>query len=192
MKKWILVFLLINHYALIAQIENDSTDIAISLTNYSFYYNTKLNNGTTSLGTTFHINTNGKLTIQLGFLYDFKKYIFYEKRIDYNNGTFYYDPVEHINLFFPLFLNYNYLTSEKVKLFLVSGVIFGGQNSMNENNRAFKLSNLNIIGGAGISYQLFKFLSIRSYPSIRYNSHIFFPGISFDLSFPFNSKKCLL
>ncbi|MBI4646072.1 MAG: hypothetical protein HY738_05600 [Bacteroidia bacterium] len=171
---------------------NDTNDISVNATNYLFAYNMKLKYGSYSIGPTISLNTNGKLTLQFGLLYDFKKYIYYEKRIDYSTGSFYYESVEHINLFVPLFLHYNYFNSDKISSYLTAGFLLGGQNTIDENNKAVKTSNINFICGAGISYRPLKRLALRIYPTIRYNTGYFFPGISMDISFLFNSKKLLL
>lgn len=172
-----------------AKTARDTNDISVNITNYTFSYNTRFKNGSYAIGPTVTLNTNGKITLQFGLLYDFKKYIFYEKRIDYSNGNIYYAPVEHINLFIPVSLQYNYFTANKIYLYLTAGCMIGGQNTLNENNTAMKTSNLNLTGGTGMSYHPLKWLTLRIYTTIRYNTGYFFPGVSADLSFLFNSKK---
>ena len=192
---WIALFILTAFFSLdtfAQQNTKDTNDISVNATNYLFAYNMKLKDGSYSIGPTISLNTNGKLTLQFGLLYDLKKYIYYEKRIDYSTGSFYYEPVEHINLFVPLFLHYNYFNSGKISSYLTAGVLLGGQNTIDENNKAVKTSNINFICGAGISYRPLKRLAFRIYPTIRYNTGYFFPGISMDISFLFNSKKLLL
>ena len=160
-----------------------------SINYYLFSFNTKFNNGSYAIGPTATLNTDGKTTLQFGLLYDFKKYIFYEKRIDNSNGIFYYVPVEHNNLFIPLSLQYNYFSSDKISLYFTAGIMIGGRNTMDENNIAIETSNFNLTCGSGISYHALNWLNLSTYPTIRYNAGHFSPGVSADISFLFKSKK---
>lgn len=188
-----LICLIVLPIDIFAQQNNrDTNDISVNITNYLFSYNTKFKNGSYAIGPTVSLNANGKITLQLGLLYDFNKYIFYEKRIDDSNGNIYYAPVEHINLFIPVSIQYNYFTSDKITLYLTAGGMIGGQNIMDENNNALKTSNFNLTCGTGISYHALNWLTLRTYPTIRYNTGYFFPGVSVDISFLFNSKKTSL
>lgn len=170
----------------IAQTANDSNDVAIGLTNYSFFYSTKFVYGTNATGPTFYMNTNGKLSMQLGLLYDFKKYIFYEQVTHIQVDT-----MTGINLFVPVLLHYNYFTSNKFNLFLTGGILLGGRYYLNENNKTMSTNGITLIGGTGISYRISRLLPIRASLTIRYASENIFPGIILDLPFSFNSKKCL-
>lgn len=169
------------YYSLtIAQTVNDSNDIAIGLTSYSFSYNTKFKQGTSSIGPTFLINTNGKITVQMTALVDFKKYKYYE----YNH--FQTDSFVELNFLLPVFFQYNYCVKKNIRYFLTAGIVIGGNHYIDDNNETKKIDAFNIIAGTGISYNVFKGMYIRAYPTLRYSTRNIFPGFFLDLSFPFN------
>lgn len=185
MGKWFLIFLSINHFFSIAQTANDTNDIALGITNYFFAYSTKLANGSNAIGPSFHLNTNGKLTIQISALIDFKKYEYYK----YNH--FQTDTFTELNFFLPLLFYFNYYRNNKIHCFLTSGIVIGGNYYVDENYNTNKTNGFNIIAGTGISYYIFNRLQIRACPTLRYSERNFFPGLFVDISIPFNSNKCL-
>ena len=81
----------------IAQNENDTSNINIGITTYAFAYNTKFGEGSTAIGPSLFLNED-KLAIQIGFLYDFNKYITLEK-VDQTN----YIKVKYSHFYLPFF-----------------------------------------------------------------------------------------
>lgn len=176
MKKWILFFLLINHYAGIAQTDRDSADIAIGITNYFFAYTPNIINGSNAIGPGFHLNSNGKFSMKISALIDLKKYE-YNKYNHFKTDTF----IE-LNFFLPLLFNYNFYMNKKINCFLTLGAVIGGNYYVDNNNDTQKTNGFNIIGGTGFSYFPFKNLQIQLYPTLRYSERNVFPGFFVDLS----------
>lgn len=166
-------------------------DIAINATCYSFTFNNGNHNGSYAIGPSININTDGKISIQLGLLYDLKKYVFYEKHLSYTSGNFTYIAVNHYNIFLPLSLSYNYFRSERLTLFVTPGIMIGGINTLNEYNKAEALNPLNITLGAGISYKPTSRLKLQAQPLVRYNSSHYFPGIMMNIGILAGEKKQL-
>lgn len=160
---------------------SDDKDISINATSYFFAYDMKFKGGSTALGPTLTLNTNGKISVQFGFLFDLKKHVYYEKR-----GPFNYDPIEYINVFVPFSLQYNYFNSDKITLYLTGGFVLSGLNKRAGNSTIFDLTL-----GTGIAYHPLNWLAVRTYPTIRYNLENFSPGVSVDIGYLFSSKTLL-
>ena len=168
--------------------KTEDIDISINATGYFFAYNKGLRDMSYALGPTVTLNTKGKLSLQFGLLYDFKKYVYYERRLDNNTGIFYNASFEQVNLFIPLSLQFNYFRSEKITLYVVGGFLIGGMNIINENHIAEETSIYNLTLGTGISYRPLNWLALRTYPNLRYNAGLFFPGLSIDVAFLINRE----
>jgi hypothetical protein len=175
-----------------AQEKSDIKDMSISLTNYFFTYTENYNAGSYALGPTVKLNSDGKISLQIGVLYEFKKYTYFRSVIDYTNGVITVVPYDVFNLFIPLYLHYNYLRKERISYNMVAGVMLGGHNTLLENNRATQTTNFNFYFGTGLTYKIKNSITLSPSISIRYNGGYYHPGIMFDISFIFNSNKLLL
>lgn len=163
--------------------QNSERDIAFNLSNYSFAYNFEMNKGTNASGLTMTLNTNGKFMLQFGLLIDYRKYLFYDGLASNHYATY------HSNIFLPLLGHYNYHQSGKTRLFLTSGVIIGGQNTISLDDQVMTLGIMNLMIGTGFTFPCLDWLNINLFPNIRYNTRYFFPGLSIDISFLFKSKS---
>lgn len=188
MKKIIFLIGLFFSFQLLAQ-EAGSPDMSLSASGYLFSYNSKLQNCSFASGITMSLNTDKKIVLQYGFLYDFKKYIFYEKGFDSVNGSMTYIPVTRYNLFFPLLIHYRYLLKENFSMFATAGFIIGGKYSIDEYGDATEGGSYNAFVGSGISAKLFKSIMISAYPEIRFKEGTIMPGFSLDVSYMFRSGK---
>ena len=110
--------------------QKDSNDVSIGITTYPFAYNATFKEGTTATGISLFSNTNEKLSIQLGALFDFKRYVYYEQ-VTHLHG----DTIIGLNLFLPLILHYRYNVNNNINYFLTAGIILGGKYYLDKNNK---------------------------------------------------------
>lgn len=162
---------------------SDDKDMSINATCYFFAYDMNFKDGSYAVGPTLSVGTNEKFWVQIGLLVDTRRYIFY------TGGIMSPTRVEQKNLFVPFTFQYNYFNSDKIELYVTSGIIFSGRDLIEKTNRAVVTSFFNLTFGTGISYRPFSRLALRTYPSVRYNFESFSPGISVDISYLFSSKK---
>jgi len=172
----ILIVIATNAFA--QELTTDNKNVAVSLTSYLYAFNTKLEMGSYAMGPTVLLNANGKLAFQFGALFGFRKY-----RYESSMGPSYY-----YNVFIPAIIQYNYLSTDRITLDANLGAVFGGRHILSENNRAHQIGGLSLVFGTGIAWRLLQWLAVRTYPTIRYNSGNFYPGISFDISLLFEGK----
>jgi hypothetical protein len=179
----ILLLIFFTNFHLWSQNSNDTsrTNKCISLTTYPFAYDTKMHNGSIASGPSFLL-CGKRLCMQIGLLYDFKKYIYYE-----HITHFQIDSARGFNLFFPLLFHYSYYIHKRINCFITAGAILGGRYYIDENNYTRQARGLNLIAGTGISFNIFRNFHMRVMPSLRYKG-VFFPGALVDFSFQLNKK----
>lgn len=125
-----------------------------------------------------------QISLQIELLFDFNKYIYYEK-----NNPFKSTPVPYHIVYIPVSLQYNYFDSDKISLYFSAGIMIGGNEPINGNNIPREIGNFSLTLCTGITYHAFDWLSLRAYPSIRSNFGYYFPGVSVDIAYLFSSKK---
>jgi len=180
MKYLFLLILFFTSIHLWSQNTNDTscTNECIGITTYPFAYDTKMNDGSIAAGPSFILGGK-RLCVQVGILYDFRKYTYYEYVTHLQINT-----VRGINLFLPLLFHYSYYINGKTNFFMTAGFMFGGRFYL-ENNKTREASGISFTGGPGFSHNVFKKLYIRGSLLIRYKGKIF-PGMLIDLAYRIN------
>ena len=173
----------------IARNNENTRDLSLGISTY-FYNNWNGFNSTRFvIGPMVKLNADRKFQLKLGVLYEPKKYVYFEKVVNYSTGTISYLPTYRNNIFFPLLIQYNFFQKERFNFNVYTGCMFGGRNFIDKNEHASELSKLNIVLGLGFSYKILDWLLLEPSLSFRHNQEKLFPGFSFDLLVILNNRN---
>ena len=191
---WSIIFLLLFSLEFLqtsAQGNNESKidTVYIGVTSYIYGPSTNLTEGGTAAGIALLLCEN-RFTVEIGFLYGFKDYL--ADGYLMHGCTVYPNhcpPLVERNAFAPILLHYSYKQSKKINCFITVGVLFGGRYYIASKTEHFtrETKSSSLIAGTGITYDVFKRLQLRLYPTLRYNG-LFFPGVFLDLWVPLYKK----
>lgn len=169
------MILMLNCLFTYGQNESDTNNnISLGLSTYTFENKISNEGLSTAFGPSLVLNDE-KLSIQIGILYENKKYVYsFGGRI---NSTV----IKYSYLYFPLLFHYNFYTRNRFSYFFSFGFFLRDQILFDKNDYFNKKIDVNFVGCIGGCYKMGNKLSIKVYPTARYIESNFYPGLTLDL-----------